>query len=46
MGILHVTRDGDWRLLETAVQDSHVVSIPLTVRCLRDLEKAQREMEK
>ena len=45
-GILHVTRDGDWRLLESAVADEHVVSIPLTVRALKDLEKAQKESEK
>lgn len=45
-GILHVTREGEYRLLESMVNDDHVVSIPLTVSSLKVLEKAQKDSEK
>jgi hypothetical protein len=45
-GILHVTRGGEWRLLESAVQDEHVVTVPLTVRSLKELERDQKDSER
>jgi RecB family exonuclease len=44
-GILHVTRGGDWRLLESVVRPEHVLAIPVVVKQLRVLEREQRESE-
>ena len=45
LALLHALPDGEFVFVESVVKDEHVVTIPLCVRALDDLNKAQKSVE-